>query len=70
MTVGELKARLAELPDRMVVIVSSDGEGNEFRRLNEAEVNMASQYGWEWEIHHPDDAPEYEDAVEVLVIWP
>ena len=48
MNVGELRKAIEELPDDMLVIVSSDEEGNDFKRLRTVgtdQVFIDEQYG-------------------------
>lgn len=66
MTVAELTEILNALPDRMVVVMSSDEEGNTISPVSEADVSK-----WD-DTHkyavHPDDLDGTES--EVLILWP
>lgn len=76
MTKRELILLLEEspAPDDTLVLLSSDQEGNSYRKANiDTDVSKAYPDGHEWEVLHPDDVPEYEeDEVEltdVIVVW-
>jgi hypothetical protein len=69
-TVGQLKELLADLPDSMPVVVSSDEEGNNIRLANGAyQANVEELlYAYMEEIHE-DDLHEYDEYYSVLEIW-
>lgn len=80
MNVKELKEALANYPDDMPVILSSDEEGNGFNQLYDVAESMwfESRYGGETYVMEEfigtlgyteeDRAPE--GAVKALVLWP
>lgn len=51
--------------DDLVVVLSSDEEGNRFSNLHEVQVAPTDSCG---EPCHPDDAED--DARRVVVLWP
>lgn len=76
MTKRELINLLEEspAPDDTLVLLSSDHEGNSYRKANiDTDMSKAYPDGYEWQVLHPDDAVEYEeDGVEltdVIVVW-
>ncbi|OBJ40264.1 hypothetical protein A5630_25270 [Mycolicibacterium mucogenicum] len=69
MNVGELKAKLANVPDDVEVIVSSDEEGNSYREANVDTAAQMVRYDWEIEVIHPADLDEYPDTTPAVVIW-
>jgi hypothetical protein len=72
MTVDELRESIADLPGDLLVVMSSDAEGNRHSPL--AEVEPDTRYSAETEYsgttHHPDDWPDYPEAVRVVCLWP
>lgn len=72
-TVGNLRAALAEFPDDMAILLSSDEEGNSFHRLWDVAVSKIYDLDdYEPSPVHPDDAPEYdpEDLQDAVILWP
>lgn len=71
-TVGTLRAALADLPADFPIILSSDGEGNDFHFLWDVEPSKWS--GGDGDPHpvHPDDVDDYDpdDLTDVVVLWP
>lgn len=72
MTVGTLRAALASLPHDFPVVMSSDGEGNEFHRLYDVEVSKCSDIDGECESVHSDDIDDYDpdELTDAVVLWP
>lgn len=57
MTVKELKAKLANLPDGIPVVMSKDGEGNDFSPLSTVEAGMfRAETTWSGEVRMPAGA--------------
>lgn len=71
-TVGSLKAVLADLPDGLPVILSSDEEGNGFNPLYEAVTSKYIEEDGEGHPVHPDDVDDYdsEELTDAVVLWP
>lgn len=83
MTVGELRQFLNSYPDELQVIISTDGEGNNYSPLAGAdEALYVAETSWYGEVYmtnaQVDGAPNYytdedrapEDAVGVILLWP
>lgn len=72
MTVGSLRATLAELRDDLPIILSSDEEGNSFGFLYDVEVSKYYEIDREIQTVHPDDVDGYdpEDLADAVVLWP
>jgi len=69
MTVGELKEKLAEFTDDVEVVISIDGEGNDFKRVTELETAMfLPNDAYSGDLVDDDD--ESEGVEPVVVIWP
>jgi hypothetical protein len=62
MTVKELKKLLESQPDSLVVVLASDAEGNDFRRLHEIELGRDQTRG--------ALATEGGKAKVALILWP
>lgn len=69
MNVKELKTHLHDLPDGMLVILSSDEEGNHYREAHVAEVYAYEQDGHEFTLVEDEDTEEMYGPYS-LVIWP
>jgi hypothetical protein len=73
MTVKELIEKLQKIKDQdMLVLVSSDPEGNSFDTLGLVSESFARKDGYNWEVYDEDDIENYaiEDVQPVVVIWP
>lgn len=71
MNVGQLKGSLAGIPDDTLVVLSRDSEGNRFSPLAEDSWDLyVAESAWSGDVVHPDDAAEYPEAVNVVVLWP
>lgn len=68
MNVKQLRELLAAMPEDMLVILSSDEEGNSFDFLRDVEVSAYSVYEREIDLIHPDDAEG--DEEKAVVLWP
>lgn len=76
-TVQELIDELSGLPRNAFVVLSSDAEGNNYRKIDYAEGGYLSEdpgYG-ELDLLLSDELDEYDDEVnegltETVVIWP
>lgn len=73
MTKEQLIAKINDLPDDIVFLISKDEEGNEFRKLTGFSPGWGYHDGYEWEVLHPDDYKEYIDSGDILtkvvVVW-
>jgi hypothetical protein len=76
MTVGELRAQLASLPEDMQVVLSKDGEGNGYSPLDQATTGLYEpETTWSGEFreehikgnHAPGEDQSYPQA---LCLWP
>lgn len=69
MNVKALREQLVGLPDEMDIKMSIDPEGNNFRSLDEAEVNI-----WDESFNEPKCEEDYDnfpvDGPKVLLLWP
>jgi hypothetical protein len=72
MTVGSLRAALANFPEDLPVLVASDEEGNSFEHLYDVEVSKYYEIDREIQTIHPDDVDEYDqdDLSDAVVLWP
>lgn len=72
MTVDELTELLGHLPGDLLVVMSKDSEGNGFSPLAEVapDARYSAETEWSGECHHPDDYPDYPDAVPAVCLWP
>lgn len=72
MTAGELKAKLAEYPDDMPVVLSRDSEGNEHRPLSDVSGGLYEpENAWFGNVLAKEDESEASDkAFEAVVLWP
>jgi hypothetical protein len=70
MKVSKLIEELSTLDPDLEVILSSDPEGNDFSFLDEVAISLFATSGYEIWTVHPDDADEYEDLKEGVVLWP
>lgn len=68
MNVKELREEMANLPDDMLVLLSSDQEGNSKHKLYSADISAYEKDGYEFETIHPDDTDGTE--AKALVLWP
>lgn len=72
MTVGELLEALKDQPKDMLVMLASNAEGNELRKVDKA-IDAIWSESYEG-ICHPDDFPRRydlpDDAIKVVIIWP
>lgn len=70
---SELIARLNEIEGDPEVFISSDEEGNSYRRLYAADEDKYVEDGREINFVHPDDVAEYEEDGDILpvgiVVW-
>lgn len=72
MTAGELKAKLAEYPDDMPVVLSRDSEGNEQRPLADVSDGLYEPDN-DWcgnVLAEEDEGDASEMAYRVVVLWP
>jgi hypothetical protein len=80
-TLGELKQKWADLPDDLVVVQSSDGEGNGMSPFADfSVVRYRPESTWSGEIMDPestdvDGSPYYSaetlnEGIPCLVLWP
>jgi hypothetical protein len=77
-TVKELRTQLDHLPDDYVVILSSDGDGNNFSPLSSVETNghyrpTTTWYGeMVWHGDDDPDAPVVDPAKDhaCVILWP
>lgn len=76
MTVGELIALLEDYDEDTIVIISSDGEGNNFSPLSDVGAgHYIEQTGWSGDFVSEEDAIEddninLESAEPAIVLWP
>lgn len=72
MTAGELKAKLAEYPDDMPVILSQDSEGNEHRPLADVCSGLYDpENSWRGNVlAEEDEAGASAKAYKAVVLWP
>jgi hypothetical protein len=71
MTVGQLKAALTHYSDDTLVVMSKDGEGNEYSPLSEdSEGRYRAENTYSGEMVHPDDYEESDDLPLVCCLWP
>lgn len=69
MTVKQLIAQLSELPQESIVIMASDGEGNNYTPLADIqEAVYRADSTWSGELVSDED-PEKEDK-KAVVLWP
>lgn len=70
MTVATLRHELADLPDDLPIIMSSDEEGNSFNKLYDVVLSKFDPS--DDEPVHPDDLDVYniEDLTDVVVLCP
>jgi len=69
MTVKDLQDILADFDPSLPVILSKDGEGNEFREMHQAAHAMHVPGRWgRAEIYNPDEAPD--GSKPCVVLWP
>ena len=71
-TAGQLRVWLTDIPDDTPIVMSKDGEGNDFSPLAEAEPNRAyrAESTWSGYLADDEDDPEPEGAERVVVLWP
>jgi hypothetical protein len=74
MTKTELLAILEQYEDDDIFLVSSDQEGNSFRKANLGSPEKAIDEGFEWSVIDEDDDDWYDEediakAVRVGVFW-
>lgn len=82
MNVGQLRAELESLPDDMIVVLSSDGEGNNKSPLSDTgEAMYRAETTWSGDTYPTPEqiaSDDYylefsqapEDSVRALVLWP
>lgn len=73
MTVLELKARLAEYPDDMPVVLSSDSEGNEHRPLADVSDGLyepSTVWCYGHVLAEEDEADASDKVYKAVVLWP
>ena len=71
MTVRDLKLMLEEWDENLVVLMSSDSEGNQFSPLAEIGDGLGVQAtAWEWDVFNLDEQDEAPNAKPVVVLWP
>lgn len=70
-TAGQLRVWLTTVPDDAPVVMSQDGEGNDFSPLAEAESDRAyvAESTWSGYILRNDEL-DGEDTQQVVVLWP
>lgn len=69
MTVSEMIEKLQEVSGDLVVVISKDGEGNEFSPLETGSVGCyAPDSTWSGSFEHPDDQDGA--APNALCLWP
>lgn len=57
LTAGELKARLAAIPDNMTVVLASDAEGNKHAKLAQVDTDLLYDGAdYNGEIYDPSDS--------------
>jgi hypothetical protein len=55
----------------MKVIVAKDAEGNGYSPLADLGLDKyIADSTWSGELIHPDDAPDYPEAEDVIALWP
>lgn len=75
-TIKDLKAIIAELPDDMMVVQSKDSEGNSYSPTASWDQCVYvpectwEGYLWEYEEVDGEDDVRPKDAKDVLVLWP
>lgn len=74
MTVKDLKKLLNDFPDKYLVVLAKDGEGNDFSPLAEgySDAEYIPDSTWSGTIVCPgdEDADEQKPAPNCLVLWP
>lgn len=74
MTVAELIEKLKEMPQDSLVLVSSDGEGNDIMELVDVENACRCEQDDDsrgYDLIHPDDNDEDDPrGEECVVLWP
>ena len=74
MNVKELKEELDKLPDDMMIVMSSDGEGNKHSPLSDIGLAWYEAHTtWYGDCYNLDEDPEefnQEDCEKVIVFWP
>ena len=71
MTVKELIEQLKNLDGDVLVVMSSDSEGNNFSPTAEAEAShYTAETTYSGQCHHPDDVPECPNAKPCVCLWP
>ncbi len=73
MTVKELIEKLQSLPQDNVVIMSKDGEGNEYSPLSDMSVGLyAAETTWRGDYYDPKDIESEERSSydPVVCLWP
>jgi hypothetical protein len=70
--VGELIQKLQELDQDALVVLSSDGEGNQYSPLADVEAGKyAAENTWRGEFYSEADEDWFaEDAVKCVGLWP
>ena len=66
MTVGELKEQLRNIPDNLLVVVSSDGEGNSISPLFDVTYPEFYESISPWRGYLEGE----EEGIEVVALWP
>lgn len=63
MTVDELRQFLVDLPDDMIVVMSSDSEGNSYSPLagGSTDYRYLADSTWSGSLVNPDDPDDYDD---------
>lgn len=70
MKVKELRELLEELDDDMIVVMSSDGEGNNYSPLYDGgECTYVAETTYSGEVYDENDE-EAKEGVDALVLWP
>lgn len=71
MTKEEFIEYIKTLPEHITFLISSDEEGNSYRKARISEIEKAVCINGEWETVHPDDIEDYEDEelIDVIVFW-
>ncbi len=72
MTVGDMRAILRGCSDDMVLVLSSDPEGNSYSILHAADSGYMWVPDWDeiWDPQDPDSGEEPDGAQSDLVLWP
>lgn len=70
MTVGDIKDNLKDVPDDREFIISVDGEGNEFKKVDTLEIGLFYSPHDAYSGDVTDECDAAHDAVAAVVAYP